>query len=284
MQHSPCAIIIVTASVNENADMVFRAMSAGALDAISTPNLNPLSPNSDVDAFLGKLQIVERLLTNTERLKKSQPVTTTITPPENTLPMVCIGSSTGGPGALAKIFSTMPKDTNATFIAVQHVDKNFIEGLCDWLNQQTELNVEIARPGIKPEPGHLYVAGGEKHLSIDPAGKFVLDMEPIEYIYRPSIDICFESVAKNWPGKIIAALLTGMGNDGAKGLLELLQNGAHTIAQDKESCSVFGMPRAAIKLNAAKETLDINDISKHILKHLDDNKITQTRKNSHGLT
>lgn len=285
MQTSACAILVVTASVNENADMVFKAMSAGALDAISTPNLNLLSKNSDVDAFLGKLKIVERLITNTEILKQSQTLRINKKTPEQTLPMICIGSSTGGPGALAKLISRMPGSINATFIAIQHVDKNFIDGLADWLNQQTDLCVQVAKKDMIPEAGHLYIAGGDEHLSIDPAGKFILQMEPVNYIYRPSIDVCFDSIAKYWPGKIIAALLTGMGSDGAKGLLSLLHNGAYTIAQDEESCSVFGMPKAAINLNAANIVLPISEISDHILDYINNSKMfTQNRQDNHGST
>lgn len=270
MKNSPCAILVVTADVNESADKVFKAMSCGALDAISTPNLNPLNKNSDIDDFLNKLLIVERLVTSTKRLKDTetielQPNITT----DNTLPMVCIGSSTGGPGALATLLSSIPKSTEATFIVVQHVDKNFTAGLCDWLDQQTELCVQLAEAGIKPEMGHVYIAGGDEHLSIDNTGLLKLDMNPREYIYRPSIDIFFDSIANHWTAPVIGALLTGMGYDGAKGLLNLLNTGAYTIAQNEDTCAVFGMPRAAIKLDAAESILPINEIAENILKYLD---------------
>jgi len=268
MKNNPCAILIVTASVTDNADKVFQAMSYGALDAISTPNLNPLNKNSDIDAFLKKLHIVERLTTNTELIKQSQSsiVTTKIT--EQTLPLVCIGSSTGGPGALATLFADIPKSVNATFIVVQHVDKNFTAGLCEWLDLQTELTVEQAKEDVTPLQGHVYIAGGDEHLSINQSGKLTLDMNPRELIYRPSIDVFFESVSKNQSGPVISALLTGMGNDGAKGLLSLLNTGAYTIAQNEQSCAVFGMPRAAIKLGAANAILDINEIANKIIIHL----------------
>jgi len=268
MKNNPCAILIVTASVTDNADKVFQAMSYGALDAISTPNLNPLNKNSDIDAFLKKLHIVDRLTTNTERIKQSQSsiVTTEIT--EQTLPLVCIGSSTGGPGALAILFTDIPKDINATFVVVQHVDKNFTEGLCEWLNLQTKLEVKMAEEGITPLKGHVYIAGGDEHLSINQLGKLTFDINPRELIYRPSIDIFFESISKNRTGPVIGVLLTGMGNDGAKGLLNLLNTGAYTIAQNQESCAVFGMPRAAIKLDAANAILDINELANQIMRHL----------------
>ncbi|NOY66754.1 MAG: chemotaxis-specific protein-glutamate methyltransferase CheB [Gammaproteobacteria bacterium] len=277
MKNSPCAILIVTADVNESADKVFKAMSYGALDAISTPNLNPLNKNSDIDGFLNKLLIVERLVTSTKRLQgteTSRPRPTITT--DNTLPLVCIGSSTGGPGALATLFSNIPKNTEATFIVVQHVDKNFTAGLCDWLDQQTELDVQLAEAGIKPEKGHVYIAGGDEHLSIDNKGLLALDMNPREYIYRPSIDIFFDSISHNWTAPVIGALLTGMGYDGAKGLLSLLNTGAYTIAQDEDSCAVFGMPRAAIKLNAAENILPIDQIADNILQHLDTIKLERS--------
>jgi len=271
MKTSPCAILVVTASVSENADMVFRAMSHGALDAISTPNLNPLNKNSNIDEFFNKLSIVERLISSSDRLKGTRGIPTTITHTDD-LPLVCIGSSTGGPGALVNILSNIPETIDAAFVVIQHVDRNFTQGLCDWLDAQTSLKVTIAAAGIKPQKGHVYIAGGDEHLSISETGQFLLDMEPIEYVYRPSINISFESASRHWPGRTIGVLLTGMGSDGAEGLLSLKNTGAHTIAQDKDSCAVFGMPRAAINLDAASSVLPVEKIANDILNNLDTDK------------
>ncbi|HEC29581.1 MAG TPA: chemotaxis-specific protein-glutamate methyltransferase CheB [Gammaproteobacteria bacterium] len=259
MKSSPCAILLVTASVEGNAGMVFSAMASGALDAITTPNLSNTNTHSSLDNFLAKLSMIEKLVTATVRPLPGRDLS--CSPDITRKPIVCIGSSTGGPGALSIILSGIPEDSEATYVIVQHVDKNFISGLAEWLDAQCKLDVSIAKSGDKPMPGKIYVAGGDKHITVNKYNKFQYTQHPVEYAYRPSIDIFFDSVVNYWHGKVIGVLLTGMGYDGAKGLLNIKNRGGVTIAQNEETCAVFGMPRAAIMANAAQLVLPVQAIS-----------------------
>ncbi len=279
MKNSPCAIVVVTASVDQNADMVFSAMSYGALDAISTPSLAPDSGSEGIEPLLHKLSVINNLIVIRPRDKKQeQPsIEKANTPTKESYPMVCIGASTGGPGAVATLLSTLPANLPATIVIIQHVDENFTAGLADWLDGQCKLQVSVAKQGGMAEINKVYIAGGYKHLKINNNLEFHYTSNPVEYAYRPSIDIFFHSINQHWPGLTTGVLLTGMGNDGAEGLLALKNNNVITIAQDEETCAVYGMPRAAARLNAARMILPIDDIAAAIIKSISQQKqVTKT--------
>jgi two-component system response regulator WspF len=269
METAPCAIVVVTASVDQNADMVFSAMAQGALDAISTPTLTSNADEEGIGPLLHKLSVIDSLISSRNAKPRPEKISATKTCVQgNSYPLICIGASTGGPGAVATILSALPQNIPASIVIVQHVDQNFTAGLADWLDSQCKLDVCVARQGVKIDIGKVYIAGGDRHLLINKNLEFQYINEPVDYAYRPSIDIFFHSVNQHWPGPATGILLTGMGNDGAEGLLALKDNHALTIAQDEETCAVYGMPRAAAKLNAAQMILPIQDISNAILKVL----------------
>lgn len=273
MQTSPCAIVVVTASVEKYADMVFSAMSHGALDAISTPSLDSNDDSPGINPLLHKLRVISNLIDT--RPRNPEPAKKPIAKSGNRgkkFPMVCIGASTGGPGALAIILAGLPVDLNASIVIVQHVDENFVQGLAEWLDTQCKLPVTVAKEGESVAINHVYIAGGDKHLRLDPSLSFEYSHEPVEYAYRPSIDIFFHCINQYWPGSATGVLLTGMGNDGADGLLALKNNNCITIAQDEKTCAVYGMPRAAARLDAASLILPIDGISTAIIKSLSSNR------------
>lgn len=187
--------------------------------------------------------------------------------------LILIGSSTGGPKVLSKILSALPKEINSAIIVIQHIDSKFADSFANWLNEQSKLKVEIAKEGAEPEMNLVYLAGANGNLTITQERRFRYVDEINNNYYRPSIDIFFNSIAKNWLPKGLAILLTGMGADGANGLLSLKKMGWHTIAQDEASSLVYGMPKAAAKLEAAKEVLSIESITAAILKFI------ETRRN-----
>ena len=152
-------------------------------------------------------------------------------------------------------------------VLIQHVDTKFSSGFVSWLSELTSLPIQIAKSGQTPEKGKIYVAGKNDHLIINTRLTFEYVEQPHNNPYRPSVDVFFESVAKNWPKKAVAVLLTGMGADGAKGLKALNDIGWHTIVQDEASSVVFGMPKEAIKLNAAKEIYHIDLIPSAVLNY-----------------
>jgi len=150
-------------------------------------------------------------------------------------------------------------------VIVQHVDVHFAEDLASWLGRQCLLPVRTACQNDRLNPATVYIAASNDHLVISQAGRLSYTPEPSALVYRPSVDVFFDSITKHWKGNTIAALLTGMGRDGAAGLLTLREKGAHTIAQDMASCAVYGMPKAAANMNAAVEILSIDAIGPEIV-------------------
>ena len=251
MSSTPTTIIVICKIAHNRAGKIFEAMSAGALDACTEPaTSNPPS-----------IQDVKRKIQNINSLHKANiTATPTINTSDRNLPLVAIGASTGGPAALTKVLSKLTPNPHAVIVVIQHMDKQFSAGMAKWIGEQIQIKVEIATINQKPRPGVVYMAASDDHLILQPSGLFDYTAEPVKYPYRPSVDIFFESAVTNWPNKMIGVLLTGMGRDGANGLLSFYNRGMLTIAQNEESCAVFGMPKAAIALNAAQKILHIDDI------------------------
>jgi two-component system response regulator WspF len=180
--------------------------------------------------------------------------------------MVALGASTGGPNAVAIILRGLPANLGATVVVVQHLDVQFAPGLVDWLDEQTGLTVSLAREGMKPEVGGVFVAGTNDHLVIGADLAFHYTANPVDYVYRPSVDEFFLSLCRHWPQPGVACLLTGMGRDGAQGLLALRKAGWRTLAQDEKTSIVYGMPRAAAEIGAAEESLPVELIPAAILR------------------
>jgi len=291
MKNTPCSILIVTANVGQNAGKVFEAMGHGALDAADLPILGTQGNADASQALLRKIATLSKLMGSPQSSipprssSLNKPATSNISTqtskfkPQNAspldrlqskppLPLVAIGSSTGGPKALAAILSRLPSDFGAAIAIVQHVDQQFSAGLVDWLNQQTPLTVKLAKTGDRLTPGTALVASTNDHLSLRADLTLHYIKEPIAYPYRPSVDVFFKSLAQHWNCKDIAVLLTGMGQDGAEGLSLLRSQGWHTIAQNKESCAVYGMPKAAIALGAAIEILPPEAIASVLIQKL----------------
>ncbi len=247
MESHPCAILAVTASISSNLDKVYEAMGHGALDAIDTPTLASRDHYQGAEALLDKIISVERLLGAPCR------VATGLTG-LNTRPLALIGSSTGGPKALQEIVSNWPAEAPCLVIA-QHVDPAFAQGLSKWLSEAAERPVDLIDPGMEPEPSRILVARTDRHLVLDEDGRLNYQDEPHNSFYHPSIDVFFKSVSRRWSTPGVATILTGMGHDGAEGLWALKQAGWHTFAQDRDSCVVWGMPKAAVELGAVDQEL-----------------------------
>lgn len=271
MAKAPCAIVVVTASVAGNAAKVFEAMGAGALDAINTPVLGTDGSGAGNITLLHKIDMVARLIQAPRSRAETLRPAASQSPcsiPGRCPPLIAIGASTGGPAALQKILAALPADLGAAIVLIQHVDQEFARSFAEWLNDQTALSVTLAQPGDRPTPGVVLVAGREDHLILTAAGSLNYTAEPSDYAYRPSVNVFFESMARYWRGSSIGVLLTGMGRDGGTGLLSLREAGAHTIAQNKASSAIYGMPKAAVDLGAAVDILELDAISAALLKCL----------------
>ncbi len=268
MSKSPCPIVVVTATVGENAAKVFEAMGHGALDAVNIPMMGSGS-NAQRSRYtlLRKIQFIAKLYGHSTDSESEKAVRTMRI---DSLPrLIVMGSSTGGPGALAGILSVLPEKLGCSIIIIQHVDERFSAGLADWLDAQTPLRVLLAPEGGSPKADTVYVAGTNDHLVIAPSMTFSYTPEPGAVSYRPSVDVFFDSLTRIWPEPGIAILLTGIGKDGARGLADLKKAMWHTIVQDKESSVVYGMPKAAVELDAANEILPVGKIGAAICTRID---------------
>lgn len=261
MARTPCAIVVVTGSVNRHCSKVFEALGAGALDAVNTPTLEQAGSNIGTHTLLGKIQTINRLIAHRDTgTVPETPQPQRYSPPRKRLQLLVIGASAGGPGAVARLLSKLPADFSAAIVVIQHVDSQFADGLASWLGYQTPLPVRLAKEGDHPQPGTILLAGTTKHLVFSGPGTLGYISYPLDSPYRPSIDVFFESIKDFWRGDLIGVLLTGMGRDGASGLKTIHDAGHYTIAQDRATSAVFGMPKAAIELNAASEVLPIDKI------------------------
>jgi len=276
MGESPCAILVVTATVAGHLNKVYQAMGYGALDAIDTPTIGPRGEISGAALLLHKIEIIGKLVGKPiarprgsgEPLvsRSGQPFASWSEPSVD--PLVILGASTGGPHALAEVLSRLPAALEASVIIVQHVDAAFAPGLGQWLAEQSKRQVTLAVEGHRPKVGEVLLSGTDAHLILGEDRRLHYSVEPRKSSYRPSVDELFLSAARNWPRPGVAALLTGMLRDGAQGLLALRRLGWRTIAQDESSSVVWGMPRAAVEIGAAEEILPLSDIAGAIMRLL----------------
>ena len=265
MKQSPCAILVVTATVSGNADKVFAALSSGALDAVATPVFGPGGGIDGGEELLRKIVIIGKLITHAGHRPSAVSPLNIKEAPARLPRLVVIGASTGGPNAVVLILRGLARNLEAAVVIVQHLDVQFAPALVEWLGNQTDLPVSLIRENLMPEAGEVYVAGTNDHLVIDANLAFQYTTEPTDYPYRPSVDEFFLSLGRHWPQPGVACLLTGMGRDGAQGLLALRRAGWRTMAQDEKTSIVYGMPRAAVEAGAVAQLLPVEDISAAIL-------------------
>ena len=269
MQNTPCTILIVTDSISEHSAQIFEAMGHGAVDVAAWTSDAENGFQSEGDTLLEKIATIGKLIGRSQQ-QRSLSLKRRVgdAPAKSPHPLVAIGSSTGGPMALATILSQMPNDFPGAIVIVQHLDAEFSQGLASWLDGYTSLSVEVARHGSHPHAGTVSVAGRDNHLVVGPDLTLHYTPQPRGATYRPSVDVFFNSVAENWPSTDVAVLLTGMGRDGAAGLLNLRNLGWHTIAQDESTSAVYGMPKAAAEMKAAVKVAPLDEIGTVLTMHV----------------
>ncbi|MET0262400.1 MAG: chemotaxis protein CheB, partial [Rariglobus sp.] len=241
----------------------------GALDAVETPALGKSG-----GMLMIKIEMLSKQITGTS---SAAPFVGTQTggtasnaPVASADWLVGIGASAGGPAALAEVLSGLPANFPAAVVIVQHIDSAFAPGLIQWLAGQCKLPVVPATDGIPLLKGHVYVVSGDRHGVVDSSGRLIQTDEPRGCIYLPSIDVFFQSMALNWKKPGTGVLLTGMGRDGAQGLLAVRKAGFPTLAQDKATSAVYGMPKAAAELGAATNVLPLKSVSIQLRQMADD--------------
>jgi two-component system chemotaxis response regulator CheB len=270
METCPTPIVVVSVSVDpEEVATTFRALDAGALAAVQKPMgmghpLHEQTARTMIDTV--KLMSEVKVVRRWHRLdREAAPLKSTASsilrehgPPATGVKVIAMGASTGGPPALRSILSLLPKNFQIPILIVQHMSPGFIRGFAESLAQSCKLLVGVAHDRETLKPGHVYLAPDGVQMGVkngDHNGRIALIPDELEDGLRPSISYLFRCVARTYGKNAAGVLLTGMGRDGAEGLKLMKLNGALTIAQDKESSIVHGMPAEAIKLGAADYVL-----------------------------
>jgi len=268
MRHFPLPVVVVSSVTPQNSDAALRALALGAVDVIAKPGA--MQATAEVtDELVRAVRTaararVSRLVEAVVDLPGRAPAIASL---DSTHKVIAIGASTGGTQAIEAVLRRFPVDAPATVI-VQHMPEHFTLSFAKRLDSICAMSVREARDGDVLAPGLALVAPGGKHLVIQASGaRWVARVKdgPKVHHQRPAVDVTFQSLARCAGRNVVAALLTGMGADGAKGMLALRDAGAHTIAQDEATSVVWGMPREAIKLDAATEVLPLHDVANGLL-------------------
>jgi two-component system chemotaxis response regulator CheB len=265
MERAPTRIVMVTASSSrDETSGAFRALRAGALTMVDKPGGpdhrgQPESARRLVETvkLMAEVQVVRRW----PRRDRAVPPSPTPARADRRIRVIAIGASTGGPQAVAAILGGLPRDLGAPILVVQHIAPGFTAGLAEWLGQGIRLTVKLAQPAEPVRPGTVYLAPEDLQLGITRDGRIRLTKEAAEEGFCPSASHLFQSVADAYGRAAVGILLTGMGRDGATGLLTLRQAGGVTVAQDEASSVIFGMPGEAVRLGAAEHVLSPEQIS-----------------------
>jgi two-component system, chemotaxis family, protein-glutamate methylesterase/glutaminase len=276
MAHCPTPILIVSASTNRGELFkTYDALAAGAVDVLEKPRGDDSDAGWD-ERFRAAVRLVARIKvithprarlglgTGSAPAGQSQ-LRESSAPRSSTPTVIALGASTGGPSALVTVIKEIPQNLALSVLLVLHIDEPFGSAFAEWLSEQTSREVRFARGGepLDSGSGRVLMAPPGRHLIAEGA-HLQLDDGPDRHSCRPSIDVLFESLARHAGSRCAAALLTGMGRDGAAGLLALRRAGALTVAQDEDSSIVYGMPREAALLGAASHILPLADIGRFL--------------------
>ncbi len=254
-------IVMSATTAGEEAQMAVEATRAGAVTFINKPRGGV---SDDAEGFIEIVKSMAEVKV-IHRWVRPEKIRSVVVPERRptAVRLIAIGASTGGPPALMEVLKGLPANVGIPILLAQHIMPGFAKDLAAWLNSGTELKIEVAQAGQYMEPGHGYLAPDRLQMTVGTSNRIRLAELPDEGS-ASSIDRMFESVAKTYGPAAIGVLLTGMGRDGAVGLKSLYEAGALTIAQDAASSAVFGMPKEAIRLNAAMHVLPLRDIAKVI--------------------
>jgi two-component system chemotaxis response regulator CheB len=282
VKHQPIPVVVVSSLTKAGCKIALECLEAGAVDVLSKPQAgSPLTEfgrelaarlrvaaRVDVAALIAGSQASAR---RSEKERAERPRPTAPMSPANrsklATKLIVIGTSTGGPEALRSLISQLPAEMPPIAI-VQHMPPTFIESLANRLDQHSALEVRAAQDGDPLLPGSVLIAPGDAHLTLvkrRDGFSAKLAHTPAVCGHRPSVEVLFESAARLQGVPRLGIMLTGMGKDGAQGMVSLHDSGAHTIAQDESSCVVYGMPREAVELGAADEVLSLAKIPKRMV-------------------
>jgi two-component system chemotaxis response regulator CheB len=271
MKHRPLPTIVVSSLTAQGGTVAMEALEAGAVDVMCKPG----EAYTVGDMAIDLIEKIKAAACVKVSAVTTGPETRMVAPKRHALTkttnkVVAIGASTGGTQALQEVLMGMPNNA-PPIVIVQHMPESFTRAFADRLNTLCEIEVREAKDGDSVRPGLALIAPGNHHMMLNRSGAsyFVNVKEgPRVNRHRPSVDVLFRSVARFAGANAVGAILTGMGGDGAAGMLEMKHNGAYTIAQDESSCVVFGMPKEAIRLGGVASVLPLNKVTGEILSNV----------------
>lgn len=271
MRLRPMPVVMVSSLTERNSDITLRALELGAVDFITKPRLglrDGLMEYSDLIADKIRAAAMSKPRRRLERASVTSGSRSLTRSFSTTEKLVMIGASTGGTEAIRQVLEPLPSNSPAIMIT-QHMPAGFTRSFVERLDSLCQLQVHEAEHGQRVLPGHVYLApGGIAHMKLARSGaNYVVELDDSEPVnrHRPSVDVLFHSAAEVAGKNAVGVLLTGMGKDGAQGMLAMKKAGAATFAQDEASCVVFGMPREALAIGAADEAVPLSEISERIL-------------------
>ncbi len=277
MRLRPMPVVMVSSLTERGSEITLRALELGAVDFVTKPKVGIRDGMLDYSEKLAdKIRAAARA-----RVRHAQPARAPGAAPAGHAPMlnnplvsteklVIVGASTGGTEAIRELLEPLPPDAPAVMIA-QHMPPGFTKSFAQRLNGLCRITVKEAEHGERVLPGHAYIAPGHAHLLLTRSGaNYIahLSDDPPVNRHRPSVDVLFRSAAQHAGKNAVGVILTGMGRDGAAGMLDMRNAGAYTLAQDEASCIVFGMPREAIALGAADEVAPLSEMSRRVMARL----------------
>ena len=279
MQDSGKVPVVVAFTTEDEAKVGYKCLEAGSVEIIKKPHLASMTV-ADLEQFCERLKQISKI--NPTKIKtnrhshkaNSGPSFLQATKKNNAIKskynLLVIGASTGGPIAVQTLLQGLGKSFPIPVLITQHIDLMFDQQFASWLDSTTDFSVELAQEGIIPEPGHAYVAPAETHMIVtenhdSPCWcSLSINHDPPLHYLRPAVDKLFCSAAPVLKEKLLGVLLTGMGRDGADGCKMIIDSGGKTICQNQDTCVIYGMPRAAIEMNAASHVLPLEEIASFI--------------------
>jgi two-component system chemotaxis response regulator CheB len=281
MRLRPMPVVMVSSLTQHGADVTLRALELGAVDFVAKPRIDIAGTLEDYEQELvakvraaAAARVVPHLTPKTARTVDERHSTSAVLPAlraqgllRTSERIVAVGASTGGTEAIRELLAEMPPDAPAIVIS-QHIPAAFSKSFADRMNRSSAMSVCEAQDGQQILPGHAYIAPGDQHLLVERDGaRYLCRLSDGPHVnrHRPSVDVMFRSVAQHVGPNAVGVLLTGMGDDGARGLKEMMERGAGTIAQDEASSVVWGMPGTAVRLGAAMHVLPLQHIAAQVL-------------------
>ncbi|MGA1865791.1 MAG: protein-glutamate methylesterase/protein-glutamine glutaminase [bacterium] len=278
MLENPIPVLMVSSLTSEGGEITLRALEMGAVDFIDKSSCGTTMDILDIgDSLIQKVKVIAGV--DLKKVVESKPSVKHVILGPNTSDfkvkdespshIVAIGTSTGGPMSLDRVLSLIPGDYPGAILVVQHMPVGFTKSLAERMNRQCLMTVKEAEEGDLILPGNIYIAPGGYHLKLRRSGdkyRTVISKDPYDYPHRPSVDVMMKSIADNWDGKILGIIMTGMGHDGSEGVKAIKEKGGIILAQNEETCVVFGMPKAAYLTGCVDRMVSLDHLGTEIHK------------------